>query len=547
MKKASIAQAAALVTILTVASKLFGFVREQIIALYFGASGHSDAFIVAQTMPTILATVVISAIGTAFLPVFSERLTEARSAPAAQRDSGLTAMARMHERDCQERRLWSLADTVFTLTGLFALAVAVTGVTAAPTLVRLMSPGFTGETFDLAVQMTRIIFPSVIFGAMLIPARAVLNSFHHFSAPAAAPIAQNAVAITTLIALAGLTSYGVRGLAIGWALGAAVSFLIQVPALRRHGAHFRLRLDLRDPGVRKTFALAVPILFGAAVSQVYILVDRGLASRLPAGSIAALSFADKLRQLPLGIFAAAVATVIYPTLSEMANKKDYDGLKQTLGTGLRLVSLLVLPAAFGLGVLRMPLVRILFERGAFDAADTAATADALLFYCIGMIGMAATQVLSTTLYSLRDTVTPVIVSAIGVGVNIVLDFMLVGPYAHAGLALANSVATVLTAALLLIALRRKIGPAGYFKTGLAVGKIALASLAMAMAVDVAARAGFIQAGQSLRTQALAAVVLVSGGVLVYGLAVLVLGVEEAGTVWRAVGGRIRRFPPIGRG
>lgn len=517
MNRTAIAKATALVTALTIGSKLLGFVRDQLIALYFGASAQTDAYVVAMTIPSLLSGVVIGAIGTAFLPMFAERLSGERREDA-----------------------WVLSDSIFTLTGAVSLLLAAAGVAAAPWLVRLMAPGFDPATFRLAVTATRIIFPAMVFTALAAPVKSVLNSFHHFFAPAAASIVQNLIVLAALVGLVGAMGLGIEGLSMGLAAGMALSLLVQLPPLMRRGFRFRLRFEPMEAGVRRTLALAAPILAGALFSQVYVLVDRGLASRLPAGSIAALSFADKLRQLPLGIFAMAVATVIYPTLSEMAAKENLAGLKDTLGTGLRLVALVTLPAAFALAVLREPLVRLLFQHGAFDAAATAATAAALLYYAVGMVGLGANAVLTTTFFSLRDTLTPVLIGAVGTTVNIGLDYLLVGPLAHAGLALANSAAAVVTSALLLVGLRRKLGALGYRRNTVALGKIVVASLAMSGALVALTHLAPAGMAPALRQQASSLGPAVAVGALVYVVAVFALRVEEATMAWAAVQQKLLR-------
>lgn len=507
---------------LTVGSKLLGFVRDQVIAFYFGASGQTDAYLVAMTLPNLFMGVWVGAIGTAFLPVFSQR-------PVQDGDEAA----------------WRVSDTIFALTAGLGLVMAALGVALAPWLVRLMAPGFDADTMHLAVAATRIVFPAVVLAVLTGPLKAVLNSFQHFTAPAAAPIVQNLVILVALVGLVGVAGVGVEGLAVGLATGMVLSVLMQFPALRRRGFRLRLRLDLHDPGVRRTLALVAPLILGALFGQVYVLVDRALASGLPAGSIAALSFADKLRQLPLGVFAAAVATVVYPSLSQMAARGDVTGLKDTLGIGIRLVALVTVPSAVGLMVLREPLVRLLFQRGAFDAGDTAATAAALLFYALGMVGLGANAVLVTAFYSLRDTVTPVVIGGVGTAVNIALDYLLVGPLAHAGLALANSVTALVSTALLLVALHRRLGAMGYRQMGLALGKVVAASLVMGSVVLVMLGGGETKqlAASRLLTGALGQIIWLAAmiivGALVYLAGVLALRVEEAGLIRTAVSARLR--------
>lgn len=510
MNRSAIARATVLVTLLTIGSKVLGFVRDQVIALYFGASGQTDAYVVAMAIPNIISALVVSAVGTAFLPMFTERLTKD-----------------------DEDGAWALSDSVFSLVGGLGLLIVVLGVAAAPWLVRLMAPGFTGATFAQAVTATRIIFPGALFVVLAAPVKSVLNSRHHFAAPVAGPIVQNVAILAGLVLFVGLGRMGISGLAIGLALGMALNLGVQAPALWRGGFRYRRRLDLHSPVVRRTLALAAPMIASSLLAQVSLLVDRGLASGLPAGSIAALSFADKLRQLPLGIFATTVATVIYPTLAEFAARGDRQGLSEAVGTGLRLVLLLTLPAAVGLAVLREPIVRLLFQRGAFDAAATASTAVAVLYYAIGMVGLAGNLVLTTTFFSMHDSVTPMAVGAAGAFLNIGLDYALVGPMGHAGIALASSTAALISMALLWTMLRRRLGNADA-RTGRAVVKVAAASALMGAGVLLAQRVLAVSpvVRHSSLMQMGGAVAL---GIAVYLLALAALRVEEAGLLWRAAG------------
>ncbi|MHB9145050.1 MAG: murein biosynthesis integral membrane protein MurJ [Symbiobacteriia bacterium] len=520
MNRSAIARATILVTLLTIGSKLLGFVRDQGIALYFGASGQTDAYVVAMALPNIISALVVSAVGTAFLPMFTERLTKD-----------------------DEEGAWALSDSVFSLVGGLGLLIVILGVTAAPWLVRLMAPGFTGATFAQAVTATRVIFPGALFVVLAAPVKSVLNSRHRFGAPVAGSIVQNVAILAGLVLFVGLGQMGIRGLALGLALGMALNLGIQLPTLWRGGFRYRPRLDLQSPVVRRTLGLAAPMMVSALFAQVSLLVDRGLASGLPAGSIAALSFADKLRQLPLGIFATAVATVIYPTLSEYAARGDRRGVSDAVGTGLRLVLLLTLPAAVGLAVLREPLVRALFQRGAFDAAATASTAIAVLYYAIGMIGLAANLVLTTAFFSLHDSVTPMATGAAGALVNIGLDYALVGPMGHAGIALASSTAALLSMALLWTMLRRRLANTDA-RTGQAAVKVLGASALMAAGVLLAQRV--LAVTPVVRHSSLVQIAGAVGlGVLVYGVAVLALKVEEAGLLWRALGRRIAARHVVG--
>ncbi|MHB9145049.1 MAG: murein biosynthesis integral membrane protein MurJ [Symbiobacteriia bacterium] len=513
MNRSAIARATALVAILTVASKVLGFVREQGIALYFGASGQTDAYVVAMTIQTSVSAVLVSAVGTAFLPMFTERIT--------RRD---------------EDGAWTLSNSMFSLVGSLGLLLVILGVAGAPWLVRVLAPGFSGFTFSQAVAATRIILPGSVFVVLAAPVASVLNSKHHFSTPVLGSVTQNVVILAGLVLFVGLGRMGVTGLAISLVLGMALSLGIQVPVLRRSGFHYRPRLDFQSPLVRRTLALAAPMVASAALAQVGFLVDKALASGLPAGSIAALNFADKLRQLPLGIFAAAVATVTYPTLAEFAARGDRQGLSNAVGAGLRLVLLVTLPAAAGLAVLREPIVRLLFQRGAFDAAATASTSLVVLYYAIGMLGLASSMVLNNAFFSLHDSVTPLGAAVVRAAVKIGLAYALVGRMGLAGIPLAGSISNLVAMALLWVLLRRRLGSRDA-RTGLDAAKMFGASCLMVVAVVLAERA--LLAGRPALNSSLVHSAAAGGlGVLVYLVAVVALKVEESLLLWRAVGRRL---------
>lgn len=456
MSKKVIARATLLVTGLTIASKILGFGRDQLIAMYYGASATTDAYLVGLTLPTIIAGAMGGTLGTPLIPV-------------------LTALWTQNTEEAR-RRAWRVTSTILNLITMAALGVTVLGLFLAPWAVDLLAPGFSGTTRAMAILSARLLFPSLLFLSLGAVGKLILNSAREFTLPALVPVAQNVFLIAILLLFA---RFGFTTLLLGMLLSSVWQVLLLLPWFFSSGFRYQWSLDLQSAEVRQVGRMALPLLVGSLISQIYLVVDRGLASRLPEGSIAALSFADKIRQLPLGIFVAALSTVLFPVLSEMAARRDWGQFKETLALGLRLVALITVPAAFGLMVLRVPIVRLLFQRGAFDASDTAATAAALLYYSLGMMAMAGSAVVSAAFFSLRDTRTPVFLGLVATTGNVVLDFVLVGPMGHRGLALANAMAAwgTLLASYVLLAFRLQGLPSTKLLGGLA--KIAVSSLIMA--------------------------------------------------------------------
>jgi putative peptidoglycan lipid II flippase len=265
----------------------------------------------------------------------------------------------------------------------------------------------------------------------------------------------------------------------GAVLGGLLQWLFLVPFARSAGMRFRPLLDLHDPDLREVGRLIVPRLFGVGVVQVNILVGRMLASQLGEGNVAALYFGSRITELTLGVFAISIATVVLPPLSRLGAAGDREGMRGTLSFALRQVTLITVPAAVGLIVLREPIIRVLFERGAFDAESTAMTAAGLAGYAVGLVGVAAVRIVAPGFYALRDTRTPVRVAAVAMLVNIVGCLVLRGPLQIAGIALASSIAGLFSAVVLLVLIRRRLGGIGGSELTASVLRVGVASALMA--------------------------------------------------------------------
>ncbi|MBS3989657.1 MAG: murein biosynthesis integral membrane protein MurJ [Dethiobacter sp.] len=483
-----------IVAVLLVFSRLLGFLREAAIAYRFGASAETDAYMAAVILPQLLFLSFNDSIKTAFIPVYGE----------------------CH----RERAGQSLALTSYVIFTVILTLLSMALVVAAPLVVRLVAPGFSGEKYESTVVMARILLPGLLFLGLSGISSGVLHTKRNFVIPAIPAYASNLIIIGTALFLG--MRYGIIGLAWGTTVGFASQFLIQLPAVARHGI-FQGKLDLRHPGLRKMALVLPPILLGGAAIEIKTLVDRMFGSFLPDGSLTALSFAGRIYLLPNGIIVLALLTVIYPTLVELNVERKMAEFKTILRQGAGLIILLILPIMVGMLLLREPVVRLIFERGEFDVLATAKTASALAFYSIGLLPLGIMLLSKRAFFALQDTRTPMLAMVFTGLLNIFFNWLLIKPLGLGGIALGTSLAVYAGAAGLLLLLRLKIGAFAGRQLWLTLQKSSLAALLMGVVVllgsNLLTDGGFVR-------QALELGVLISLGAAVYLLAAYLLRVEE---------------------
>jgi putative peptidoglycan lipid II flippase len=460
-----IAKAAVMVMALFALSRLLGVVRQMAIAAQFGTSGDLDAYLAAARIPeTIFLVVAGGALGSAFIPAFAGHLAKEDRTGA-----------------------WRLTSAVINLVVIALTVAAALIAVLAPVLVRtLIAPGFDDRQQALTTSLLQLMLLSpIVFGVSGV-VMGTLNAQQHFFLPALAPSLYNLSIIGGTLILG--PSLGVRGIAIGVVAGSALHLLVQVPALLRYGARYLPTLELRSPSVREVGRLMAPRVLGTAIVQLNLVVNNSLASRMGSGAVSAINYAWMLMLLPQGIFAQAVGTAAFPTFAEQVARGEREQMRSALAATLRAVFFLSIPATMGLLVLGRPLVGLLFERGAFDASSTADVVWALAFFALGLVGHSGLEIIARAFYALHDTFTPVWVGGLAMAVNLALSLTLPGAFAaqgwmeHGGLALANSVATLLETAALLVLIRRRLGGAGGRRTLTALVKSVLAALAMGAAL-----------------------------------------------------------------
>lgn len=415
-------------------SRIMGFVRDMLFANIFGVTAATDAFFVAFKIPNFLRRLFAEgAFAHAFVPVLSD----------------------YNEKGSREALKLFIAKTAGTL-ALIQIAMTIVGIAAAPILIMLFAPGFLweGGQFDLAVQMLRITFPYLLFISLTAFAGAILNAHGKFAIPAITPVFLNFAMIIAAVWISPLMEEPIVALAWGVFAAGTVQLLFQIPALLRLGLMPKPRWGLGDPGVKRIMRLMLPAIFGVSVVQINLLVDTLFASFLTSGSVSWLYYSDRLVEFPLGIFGVAISTVILPHLSKSHAADDTASFSQSLDWGLKLVLLIGLPATLGLALLAEPLLSTLFQYHEFGADDVHMAGKSLAAFSLGLLAFILIKVLVPGFTSRQDTKTPVrfgIYSMIG---NLLLNAALIGPMAHAGPALATTLAAYLNTVLLLRALVR---------------------------------------------------------------------------------------------
>lgn len=477
-------RAASVVSFFTLLSRIMGLLRDIVVGYLFGAQGEADAFFVAFRIPNLLRRLTAEgALIAGFIPVFTDYLTN-------------------HGKNEAMR----VARIVFTFVGLVLAAVTLLGILLAVPLTWLFAPGFAADQgkFALTVSLTRLMFPYIFFVSLVALAMGVLNSLRHFMAPALSPVFLNFSIILCALFISPLLHEPVISLGYGVLFGGIAQLLLQIPYLSRHGMSYSPDFHFRHPALRRLLLLMGPALFGAAVYQVNVLVSTILASVLPEGSVSYLYYADRLLEFPVGVFAIALGTASLPSFSSLAARREFAELRAGLSYALGLVNFIAIPAALGLMVVSVPIFSLFFQRGAFDAGATLNTAEALVYFSVGLWGISGTKVVVPVFYAMEDTKTPVWVGFASFLLNLLLSLILMGEISsrgatnmlsravvflsqhlgllslsYGGLALATSISATFNFLLLLLILNRRLEGFPWREFLVSFSRALLSSLLMA--------------------------------------------------------------------
>lgn len=479
-KQTNVAKSAGIVSIAVMFSRVLGLVREQVFANYFGAGFLNDAYQVAFRIPNVLRDLFAEgALSAAFVKVFTD-----------------------YQINKSEQEAWRLASLVMNALAVILSIITIIGIIFSKQFVDLIADGFSPEKAALATTLTQIMFPFILLVALAAVAMGVLNTKGVFGVPASASTVFNITSLIFGLVLAywlsggGWAKFGkdeipdfpaqwaIIGMAIGTLIGGAAQFLMQVPSLFKVGFRFIPIISFTDEGVKKVMQLMAPAILGTSAVQINVLVNTFFVSGIE-GGISWLGYAFRLMQFPIGLFGVAIGTASVPILSRLASQGDFIEFRKTLSDSLKLVFLMTLPSACGLIVLGEPIIRLIYERGAFSANSTTMTAYALTGYSIGLTGYAAIKILSPAFYALNDAKTPMIIAIASIAVNAIASYLFrnwlaIYGFGHVGVALATSSVALVNFFALAFLMRRKISRLNGREIFSAFLKIAIASAIMSV-------------------------------------------------------------------
>ena len=496
----------------TMISRVLGLLRDVVLANLIGANGNADAFFVAFKIPNFLRRLFAEgAFAQAFVPVLAD--TREKGGFAAVRE---------------------LVDRVAGVLGGTLLLLTVLTIMASPVVATIFAPGFLRDPAKLALtgDLIKLTFPYLLLISLTGFAGAILNSYQRFAIPALTPVLLNLCLIASALWFAPHFEEPVVALALGVLVAGFAQLLFQVPALAGIGLVPRPRWAPRHEGVKRILLLIVPALFGVSVSQINLLLDTVLASLLPTGSVSWLYYSDRLTELPLGVFAIAIATVILPTLSGQRARADDPAFANTLAWAIRSVLLIAIPATLALAVLAEPVLATLFQYGAFSEGDRMMAAASLRAYTLGLGAFMLIKVLAPGFYAREDMRTPVRIGIIAMGANMILNVAFVLPLmwwfnlGHVGLALATSVSAWLNAVLLFRGLGREAVLPGNLLLGKWIIQIGVASAAMIVVLLWMMPEDALWASWSWWQRAIQLGVLCASGMVVFAASLFLSGVRS---------------------
>ena len=397
----------------TAIAKGLGFGRELVLASSYGVSMYSDAYLTAMNIPVVIFAIIGITLATVLIPLYFEVNNELGEINALK-----------------------FTNNVFNIVIVLCILLAIIGVVFTEQLVKIFAVGFEGETLNIAIHFTRITIMSIVFTGLSYIMTAYLQIKNNFTIPGLASVPKNIIIIVSIILS---VKYNPYIMIWGTLIGIATEFIFQLPFAIKSGYKYQLYINIKDKYIKKMSWLIGPVLIGVAVNQINTMVDRTLASTLVEGSISALNYANKLNGFVMALFITSVGAVIYPMLSKLSSEDNKEKFISSVVQSINSIILLVIPISIGAIVLATPIVKLLFQRGEFDARATSMTAIALIMYSIGMVAFGLRDIIGKVFYALKDTKTPMINGAIAIIMNIVLNIILVKYLQLAGLALSTSI------------------------------------------------------------------------------------------------------------
>lgn len=444
--------------IITVFSKIIGFARETILVSTYGPSIISDAYIVSMNIPISLFEIISASLSTTFIPYFCKIEAKKGSEEALK-----------------------FSNNLINIVILLSFILSVFAFIFATPLVKIFAIDFTGEKLQLTVEFTRILVFTMVFVALSNMMSCWLQIKGEYNVPGLIGLPYNIIIISSIFISVKL---GAMWLAIGAFIASLSKLLFQIPFAYKKGYRYKFFIDFKDENIKNIILLIMPVLIGVGVSQINSIVDSTLASTLGDGIITVLNSASKLEGFVTGIFITTIISIIYPVFSKLSKQENAEEFKNTIRKSLNIVILIMIPVSIGAIVLASPIVKVLFERGKFDAKDTLLTAQALKYYAIGIVASGVNSVVNRIFYSMEDTKTPMVNGIIAIIINIVLNFILINYMGHRGLAFATSISYVVRLILSFRKLKLKINDFGQIMILKTLSKSLFASIIMGIVVYI---------------------------------------------------------------
>lgn len=500
-----LAKTTVVLMICTMITKILGFGRELILGMLYGTSSYSDIYIVTLNIPAVLFLAIGTALANIFIPLYYES----------------------SEKTGEENSI-KFMNNLINIVLLVGVLISVIGFIYSEQLIKIFAIGFKGETLSIASKFLKIMILGVASIGLSSIFTAYLQLKNNFIIPGLVAVPYNICIIISMILSVKLNN--IYMLAFGTLIAMVIQVIFQLPKSYKLGYRYKLYINLKDDYMKKIIWLVAPMFIGVSVNQINTIVDRTIASTLVEGSVSALNYANRLNSFVIGLFITTIGSVIYPTLSKLSSNNNKDNFVSTVVKSINIVILLVIPISVGAMVLAKPIIKLLFERGAFDARATSMTSIALIFYSIGMVGFGLRDILGKVFYSLQDTKTPMKNGVIAMIMNIVFNLVLVKFMGHAGLALGTSLSSLICILLLFISLKRKISYFGQDKIIKTTVKSMVSAGIMGIAILFLYRllSNSIGSGFVLDAMVLFGSILI--GALIYLILLVILNVEEVNVI-----------------
>lgn len=445
-----------LLMVVTILSKILGLVRDSVLASAYGTGKYAAIYTTANNIPVVLFAIIGSALATCIIPLYSKLLNE---------DS--------------EERASSFLNSVINITVIICLVLSVLGIIFAKEIVLIFAPGYRGDVYDLCVQYTRILLPSIVFVGLANIYTAYLQINKRFVVPGFIGMPYSIIIIASIFIS---IKMGPIILILGTFIAIASKAVFQMPFVYKLGHRYRPKIDIKDPVMKDMIVLIIPVVIGVGANQINSVVDKSLASLLGTSVVASFSYAMRLYEFVQALFIASILSVIYPKLSKLAVSDKFDDFVDSMSMTMNVIIVALVPVIAGCIALSKPIVEVLFQRNAFTYRDTVMTSNILVIYVIGILAFALRDVMSRGFYSLEDSKTPMINSIVAIVCNIVLNLLLIKPLGYKGLAISTAISAYIGLVLFNRSMKKKVSTYSFKKNIIVFIKSLISASVMAVVV-----------------------------------------------------------------